>query len=313
MQEALLADPALLLDEDAVHHRDLPGRAAEAVERDARPGPQRLAERHACPGHREPRAEPAVEVLEDLAAAREAHARRRDRPRAMPSSSSATPAVSGRPNFPSLRSMSCTTSATARSAASLMPDLVEQHLERAAIALVRELGVVHVEADLAGLRAIAARRNELEARLRIEEAADQPRAGDPIDVDTAACHPRPPGELAQVEPGRRGGIAASGRARARIRAAIASSRPSATSRPGASKKSIAIALASCASSRRSSAAARGGEATTPAQRRVELRRALGDPLVVGRARGVEERLDVRIAQPFERAPPRRRSPPRRPR
>jgi hypothetical protein len=37
MQEALFADPALLLDQDAVHDRDLAGRAAEAQHGDAGP------------------------------------------------------------------------------------------------------------------------------------------------------------------------------------------------------------------------------------------------------------------------------------
>ena len=44
VQEPRLADPALLLDQDAVHHRDLPGGAAERESRDPRPGPHRLGE-----------------------------------------------------------------------------------------------------------------------------------------------------------------------------------------------------------------------------------------------------------------------------
>ena len=44
VQKPLLGDPALLLDQDAVHHRDLPGGAAEAQRRDAHPGPERLAQ-----------------------------------------------------------------------------------------------------------------------------------------------------------------------------------------------------------------------------------------------------------------------------
>ena len=47
VQEPLLADPTLLLDQDAVHHRDLPGRTAEAQRRDPRPDPHRLGKRHA--------------------------------------------------------------------------------------------------------------------------------------------------------------------------------------------------------------------------------------------------------------------------
>jgi hypothetical protein len=41
----------------------------------------------------------------------------------------------------------------------------EQDLEGAAVALVRELGLEHVEAQFAGLGPIATRRDELEARI----------------------------------------------------------------------------------------------------------------------------------------------------
>ena len=43
VQKALLPEPALLVDQDAVHHRDLPCRAAEAERRDPRPDPHGLA------------------------------------------------------------------------------------------------------------------------------------------------------------------------------------------------------------------------------------------------------------------------------
>ena len=43
VQEPRLADPALLLDQDAVHDRDLAGRAAEAERGDPRPDPHGLA------------------------------------------------------------------------------------------------------------------------------------------------------------------------------------------------------------------------------------------------------------------------------
>ena len=43
VQEPCLGDPALLLDKDAMHDRDLSGRAAEAEHGDARPDPERLA------------------------------------------------------------------------------------------------------------------------------------------------------------------------------------------------------------------------------------------------------------------------------
>ena len=50
VQEAPLAEPALLLDQDAVHHRDLAGRAAEAQRGDPQPDPHRLGERDAVGG-----------------------------------------------------------------------------------------------------------------------------------------------------------------------------------------------------------------------------------------------------------------------
>ena len=46
MQEPRLADPALLFDQDAVHHRDLAGWAAEAQRGHAYPDPERLTEGH---------------------------------------------------------------------------------------------------------------------------------------------------------------------------------------------------------------------------------------------------------------------------
>src|SRR5262245_38223487 len=45
MQEPLFRDPALLLDQNAMHDRDLPSGTAEAQRRDAKPGPERLAQR----------------------------------------------------------------------------------------------------------------------------------------------------------------------------------------------------------------------------------------------------------------------------
>ena len=52
VQESRLADPALLLDEDAMHHRDLPGGPAEAQRGDSSPRSRWLREvrRHGLPG-----------------------------------------------------------------------------------------------------------------------------------------------------------------------------------------------------------------------------------------------------------------------
>jgi len=43
VEEPVLTDPPLLLDEDAVHHRDLTGGTAERECRDAQPDPKSFA------------------------------------------------------------------------------------------------------------------------------------------------------------------------------------------------------------------------------------------------------------------------------
>ena len=52
LQEALLADPFLFLDDDAMHHRDLAGRPAEREGGDARPYLHRFGEGNAVVGVR---------------------------------------------------------------------------------------------------------------------------------------------------------------------------------------------------------------------------------------------------------------------
>src|SRR5215467_10911929 len=68
-------------------------------------------------------------------------------------------------------------------------DAIEQHLEGALVALMCELGLEHVEAQLAFDRAIALAGNELEARIRVDETTDQPRAPDTVNVYTLPRHP----------------------------------------------------------------------------------------------------------------------------
>ena len=46
VQEPPFTDPPLLVDEDAVHDRDLSRRTPERLQRDQEPGAQRLSERH---------------------------------------------------------------------------------------------------------------------------------------------------------------------------------------------------------------------------------------------------------------------------
>lgn len=49
VQESRFRDPALLLDQYAMHHRDLPGGTAEAEARDAQPHVKSVSERDAVP------------------------------------------------------------------------------------------------------------------------------------------------------------------------------------------------------------------------------------------------------------------------
>src|SRR5262245_2184590 len=52
-----------------------------------------------------------------------------------------------------------------------------------------ELRFEHVEAELICLGRVALGRNELEAGVGIDKAANQPRARDAVDVDALPCHP----------------------------------------------------------------------------------------------------------------------------
>jgi hypothetical protein len=52
MQKAALADPAFLVDEDALHHGDLARRPAERLKRDRAPRPGGLPERDEIAGLR---------------------------------------------------------------------------------------------------------------------------------------------------------------------------------------------------------------------------------------------------------------------
>ena len=68
VQEPAVADPALLLDQDAVHHGDLAGRPAEAERGDLRPHAHRFAERDAVAGRRLNVAFPASSSRDPLSA-----------------------------------------------------------------------------------------------------------------------------------------------------------------------------------------------------------------------------------------------------
>jgi len=68
---------------------------------------------------------------------------------------------------------------------------IEQHLEGAFVALVREFRLENVETQFALLWAVAFAGDELEAGFRVDEAAYQPSAGDAVDVDALARDPGP--------------------------------------------------------------------------------------------------------------------------
>ncbi len=71
----------------------------------------------------------------------------------------------------------------------------EQDLEAAAVALMGDLAFEHVEAQLPRLRHIALARHEADDGIGIDEATDQPAAGDAVDMHVPARHPDPPLEF----------------------------------------------------------------------------------------------------------------------
>jgi hypothetical protein len=80
-----------------------------------------------------------------------------------------------------------------------------EHLEGALVPLVGVFGRKHVEAQLSSLGDVTFRGHELEARFAIDEASDQPRAGDAIDVNVSSRDPRPALQLARQAIGFIGG------------------------------------------------------------------------------------------------------------
>src|SRR5499433_69667 len=68
---------------------------------------------------------------------------------------------------------------------------LQQHFERAFVALVGELGLEHVEAQLAFAGAIPLAGYEFEVRFRIDETPYQPSAGDAIDIYALSRDPGP--------------------------------------------------------------------------------------------------------------------------
>ena len=73
----------------------------------------------------------------------------------------------------------------------VQPEPGEEDLEGAELALVGVLGVEHVEPDFARGRPVPAILHEPEPRPGVDESPDEPRAGDPVDVDALPGDPGP--------------------------------------------------------------------------------------------------------------------------
>ena len=81
----------------------------------------------------------------------------------------------------------------ARDADRLEPEQLEHGVERAALALVADLDALDVERDRAGVGRDVFHLGRIDiedARLRVDEAADQPRAGDAVDLRPPPRHPQ---------------------------------------------------------------------------------------------------------------------------
>src|SRR5439155_17197454 len=66
---------------------------------------------------------------------------------------------------------------------------LNQNFQSAAVTLMCELCLEHIEAQLIGQWLISFWRNKLEAGARIDEATDEPCARHPVDVDAFASNP----------------------------------------------------------------------------------------------------------------------------
>ena len=199
-----------------MHHRDLAGRTAEAQQRDPQPDPERLAEAHAVTGigFGSP-----VSIRSDVdhqasacwsascgfrrwrrGTSDRTHRRAPCRPRAAgdrpdtcansPSDAASRPAASGGGRAARYRRRARSWRAAA--AAASQAELLDHHVEGAELAAVAPEHALDVEGrgvETLGDRRDLRRRDEQEHRIRIDEAADQPRAGDAVDLRPRARHP----------------------------------------------------------------------------------------------------------------------------
>ena len=215
VQEPALGNPVLFLDQDAVHHRDLPGRPAEAQQRHLQPDPKGLAEADAVTGIRSSGlgirsdvahgsalvgrpvvgfagriAAPAVEGVVERDAGLELfeivviHPRQAERGRQQARRfrrQIEPPGIGGAHH-------GCQPQQRRRREA----EFLDHHIEGAEFAAMAPEHVFDVEG--CGIEALAdrdhlRRRHEQEHRVGIDEPSDQPRAGDAVDLRPRAGHP----------------------------------------------------------------------------------------------------------------------------
>ena len=81
----------------------------------------------------------------------------------------------------------------------LRPDTEKQRLETAAVLLVREFGVGHIETQFSRRGFVANACRKPEFGLVIDETTNQPGTGDAVHVNACARHPGPPFEIAGIE------------------------------------------------------------------------------------------------------------------
>ena len=224
VQEPVLADPALLLDQDAVHDRDLPGRAAEGERGDAQPRPATpRAKAMPCAGDGRRRSRrrrdvvmPSRSRLPALAWSASCGSRRWRRG----TSGRRRRRAPCRPRAARGRRHTCATGRARRRAGPRAsgarssragvgaahdrrqpqqrrgrePELLDHDVEGAELAA---MAPEHVSPSMS--KGVASKRSatpgtsaggdEQEHRVRIDEAADQPGAGDAVDLRPRARHP----------------------------------------------------------------------------------------------------------------------------
>ena len=210
MQEAPVAEPAPLLDEDAVHDRDLPGRAAEGQERDPEPtpaSPRRGSDsaRPAARSSRRPRRPGGAASCGSRGSRRGPSGRRRRRAPCRPRAARGRRRTCARARAtrragppPRARGRAARCPRRGRSSragrAPGSPGRTPRPSRRRCSARPRwlqktpSMSIGH-RAEAAPRRRHLGRRDEEEDGAGVDEAADQPRAGDAVDLRPRARDP----------------------------------------------------------------------------------------------------------------------------